>query len=400
MSASQMDGDRLARHNALVLAAATALAGANASVVISTGAIVGKMLSGETSLATIPVLFFVLGTAGFAFPASYAMRRMGRRAGFMGGALFGVFAGLVGALAVVQGSFAMFSFGTFLCGAYQAFVLQYRYAAADTATPAFRPKAISWTLAGGLAAAFVGPQLVVWTKDSWAPYAFSATYVAQAMFALIAIFVLIALRAPPVKVVPTSSGRPLAEIFRDPRLVSAVLLGMIAQAVMNLVMTATPLAMVGCALPISTAALAIQWHIVGMYGPSFFTGNLIGRFGREKVAMAGFVILAVSGVVAEAGLTVWHFWISLILLGIGWNFAFVSATAMVTDCHTPDERAKVQASNDFLIFGGTALAAWSSGWILDAYGWSGVAFTLFPAALVGFVLVVIAMRRARRVMPA
>ncbi|MFI5012871.1 MAG: MFS transporter [Hyphomicrobiales bacterium] len=388
-------GDRLARFNAWVLAAAAALAGANASVVVATSGLVGRVLTGEMKLATIPVLTFVLGTAAFAFPAAFSMRRFGRRNGFAGGALLGVLAGVVGAAAIIRGSFVIFCFATFCCGIYQAFVVQYRFAAADTATPAYRPRAIALTLGGGLAAAFVGPQLIITTQDLWAPYLFAATYVAQAIFAAVAFFVLLLLRVPPPHERPIGKGRPIGEILADRRLVAAMLLGMVSQGVMNLMMTSTPLAMVGCGLTVTSAAYAIQWHIIGMYAPSFVTGHLIARFGIARIGLAGCAIFLVCGAVAEAGISVLHFDIALMLLGVGWNFAFLSATAAVTSLARPEERAKVQATNDFVVFGGTAFAAYFSGVLLAVFGWNGIAATAFPAALLGAALI-LAARRAHR----
>jgi predicted MFS family arabinose efflux permease len=385
-------GDRLARFNAWVLALAAALAGANASVVTATSGLVGRALSGELKLATIPVLTFVIGTAASAFPAAFSMRRFGRRNGFAGGALIGVCGGLVGTLAILHRSFPLLCLGTFLCGSYQAFVVQYRFAAADTATPAYRPRAIALALGGGLAAAVVGPQLIIVTKDMWQPYLFAATYVAQAGFAALAFVVLLFLRAPPAADIPLGKGRPVLAILADGRLVAAMLLGMISQGVMNLMMTSTPLAMVGCGLTVSSAAYAIQWHIVGMYAPSFVTGRLIARFGITAIGLAGCAILLVCGVVAEAGLTIAHFNVALFLLGVGWNFSFLSATASVTSITRPEERAKVQATNDFVVFGGTAFAAYFSGVLLDVFGWAGIAAMVFPAALIGTALIFAARR--------
>ena len=395
MAAVTEAGDRLARFNAWVLAAAAALAGANASVVIATSGLVGRALTGEMELATIPVLTFVLGTAAFAFPAAFSMRRFGRRNGFAGGALLGVAAGIVGAFAIVRGSFPIFCFATFCCGAYQAFVGQYRFAAADTASPAYRPRVIALSLGGGLAAAFVGPQLVVFTQNLWAPYLFAATYVAQAAFAAIAVCVLLLLRVPPPHEWPKGRGRPIGEILSDRRILAAMLLGMISQGVMNLMMTSTPLAMVGCGLPVTSAAYAIQWHIIGMYAPSFVTGRLIARFGVARMGLAGCTIFVICGVVANAGLSVLHFDIALLLLGVGWNFAFLSATAAVIAAARPEERAKVQATNDFIVFGGTAFAAYFSGVLLSLFGWAGITATVFPAAALGALLILVS-RRGRR----
>jgi predicted MFS family arabinose efflux permease len=395
MAAVIEPGDRLARFNAWVLAAASALAGANALVVTATGGLVGQLLTGNLSLATVPVLTMVIGTAAFAFPAALSMRRFGRRNGFAGGALIGALGGVLGAYAIIRANFALFCLATACCGAYQAFVVQYRFAAADTATPAYRPRAIALALGGGLAAAFIGPQLIVTTKDLWAPYLFAATYVAQAAFAAIACLVLLRLRAPPPHQRPKGKGRPIGEILADGRLLSAMALAMVAQSVMNLVMTSTPLAMVGCGLPVSSAAYAIQWHVIGMYAPSFITGQLISRFGVLRIGLAGCAIFVACGMVAETGISVVHFDVALILLGLGWNFAFLSATAAVTNLTRPEERAKVQATNDMVVFGGTALAAYFSGVLLSAFGWSGIAAMVFPAAFIGTALI-IASRRQRQ----
>ena len=389
-------GDRLARFNAWVLAAAAALAGANASVVVATSGLVGRTLTGELRYATIPVLTFVLGTAAFAFPAAFSMRHFGRRAGFAGGAQLGVVAGLIGAYAIVKGLFLLFCFGTFCAGGYQAFVVQYRFAAADTATPAYRARAIALALGGGLAAAVVGPQLILATQDLWPPYLFAATYLGQAAFGALAFLVLLLLRAAPPHQLPVGKGRPIGEILADPGILAAILLGMVSPGVMNLMMTPTPLAMVGCGLPASSAPYAIQWHIIGMYAPSFITGRLIGRYGTARIGLLGCALLLVCGSVAEAGLTTWHFDIALLLLGVGWNFAFLSATATVAAFTRPQERAKVQATNDFIVFGGTAFAAYYSGGLLETLGWSGIAAATFPAACVGALLIVVT-RRARRV---
>ena len=377
-------GDRLARYNAWILGAAAALAGANASVVIATSGLVGQALTG-----------FVLGTAASTFPAAFSMRRFGRRNGFAGGALFGVLAGLIGAAAIVHGGFPLFCLATFSAGAYQAFVVQYRFAAADTATPAYRPRAIALTLGGGVASAFVGTKLVNFTQDLWVPHVFAATYLAQAAVAAIAFFVLLALRAPSAQERPKGNGRPIGEILADGRLAAAMLLGMISQGVMNLIMTSTPLAMVGCGLPVTTATVAIQWHIVGMYAPSFITGHLISRFGILRIGLIGCAIFLLCGLVAEAGISVLHFEVALFLLGVGWNFAFLSATAAVTSVTRPEERAKIQATNDFVVFGGTAFAAYFSGVLLDLFGWAGIAAAAFPAALLGVILI-FASRRAHR----
>lgn len=379
------DGDRLARRNALVLAIAQALAGANNTVIIATGGIVGLQLAPEKGLATLPISAMVLGMWLGTVPVGILSKRVGRRFALQIGSIFGVASGFISSAAVMQGSFWLFMLGAFCGGLYAAAHIAYRFAATDTASENFRAKAVAWVLAGGVFAAVIGPQLVIWTKDLWQPYLFAATYIGQSTVAILAAIVLSFLRIPKLppqvnKVAP----RPLREIARTPRFVFAVVCGVVSYSMMNMVMTSAPLAMVGCGHSVSDASLGIQWHVLSMYAPSFFTGSLIARFGLERMTAFGLVLIAACGVVAISGQSVGHFWVALILLGIGWNFSFIGATTLVTQCHTPSERNKVQALNDFLIFGTMAVASFSSGKLLDVIGWAAVNGILFPAtALAG-----------------
>ncbi|WP_420338057.1 MFS transporter [Roseibium sp.] len=373
--------DRLAKRNAVLLALAQALGGASASIVITTGSLVGyMMLDEDKALATVPVSAMVLGTAFGTIPAGIIMRRFGRRAGFMGSAMVGVASGLLAAYAVLLNHFLLFSFACGLGGFAGAFVQQYRFAAADTASDAFKPKAISWVLAGGVLAGVVGPQTVIATKDMFAPILFAGTYVAQAGLALIAMFLLafIKIPKPPRQSYKQAGGRPLGQIMKQPRFIVAAACGICSYALMSLVMTATPLAMIGCGLSETDAALGIQWHVLAMFGPSFFTGSLIARFGKERIVSIGLALLAGCAVVALMGLELAHFWTALILLGLGWNFGFIGATAMLTDTYRPEERNLVQAVNDFLVFGFVAAASFSSGALLNAFGWATVNILVFP----------------------
>jgi MFS family permease len=373
--------DRLAKRNAVLLALAQALGGASASIVITTGSLVGyMMLDEDKALATVPVSAMVLGTAFGTIPAGIIMRRFGRRAGFMGSAMVGVASGLLAAYAVLLNHFLLFSFACGLGGFAGAFVQQYRFAAADTASDAFKPKAISWVLAGGVLAGVVGPQTVIATKDMFAPILFAGTYVAQAGLALIAMFLLafIKIPKPPRQSHKQAGGRPLAQIMKQPRFIVAAACGICSYALMSLVMTATPLAMIGCGLSETDAALGIQWHVLAMFGPSFFTGSLIARFGRERIVSIGLALLAGCAVVALMGLELAHFWTALVLLGLGWNFGFIGATAMLTDTYRPEERNLVQAVNDFLVFGFVAAASFSSGALLNSFGWATVNILVFP----------------------
>ena len=381
--------DHLAKRNALVLALAQALAGGNSVVIVGTAGIVGGMLA-DRAFATVPVSTYVLGMWIGTLPVGLISKKFGRLAAFELGALCGTIAGVLCCLAVLQSSFGLLCAGTLFGGFYAAVHQSYRFAAADTARDAFKAKAISWVMAGGMFSAFVGPQLVIVTKDLWPPHLFAASYLAQAGVAILSGLVLLLVRIP--RVVETDrhlpGGRPLIEIFRQPRLIVAVVCGVASYSMMNLVMTSAPVAMLDCNHSVTDAALGLQWHVLAMFAPSLFTGTLITRFGTDRVAGCGLAIIAAGALLALTGITIWHFWAALVLLGIGWNFAFVGATALVTLCHRPNERNKVQAVNDFLVFGSMALGSFSSGALLARYGWNMVAEVVLPVVLVAGVLLV------------
>jgi MFS family permease len=381
--------DHLAKRNALVLALAQALAGGNSVVIVGTAGIVGGMLA-DKAFATVPVSTYVLGMWIGTLPVGIISKKFGRLAAFELGALCGTIAGLLCCLAVLQSSFGLLCAGTLFGGFYASVHQSYRFAAADTARDAFKAKAISWVMAGGMFSAFVGPQLVIVTKDLWPPHLFAASYLAQAGVAILSGLVLLLVRIP--RVVDTDrhlpGGRPLIEIFRQPRLIVAVVCGVASYSMMNLVMTSAPVAMLDCNHSVTDAALGLQWHVLAMFAPSLFTGALITRFGTDHVAGCGLAIIAAGALLALTGITIWHFWAALVLLGIGWNFAFVGATALVTLCHRPNERNKVQAVNDFLVFGSMALGSFSSGALLARYGWNMVAEVVLPVVLVAGVLLV------------
>lgn len=374
--------DRLARRNALVLGLAQALAGANGMAIIGTVALLAATFV-DKSYVTIPVTCFVMGTWIGTLPFGALARRYGRRPAYLLGASFGIASGLLLALATWKGSMILLCTGAASAGLYAAAYQSYRFAAADTASEAFKPKAISWVMAGGVLAGLFGPQLIILTKDLGAPYMFLVSYLAQAVVALAAAIILLFLRIPrPPRAVDTTDARKLTEIFAQPRLIVAVVCGVVSYSMMNLVMTSAPIAMVDCGHSITEATLGLQWHVIAMFGPSFFTGSLIVRFGLERVIAAGLALLGLSAVVGWSGLTVWHFWVALALLGLGWNFSFVGATTMVTQCHRPSERNKVQAVNDFLIFGSMAIGSFASGKLLASFGWEAVNEVVFPLVAV------------------
>ncbi|WP_420102164.1 MFS transporter [Bosea sp. (in: a-proteobacteria)] len=388
------DGDALAKRNALILTGAQALGGANPAIVVSLGGIVGMQLAADKTFATVPVSLLQLGIAAGVIPAAMLMRRLGRRGGYLIGALVGACGASIAATGIVMRSFALFCLGTFICGLYGAYVQSYRFAAADTASPAFKARAISWVMLGGLAAGIIGPQSVYWTRDLTPEAPFAASFLAQGTLALLAILIVSRLKAPPVMAVQADRGRPLGQIMRQPRFVASVIAALVAYGLMSFVMTAAPIAMVACGHSVGDAALGIQWHVLAMYGPSFFTGRLIGRFGKETVTIAGLALTALAAVIGLSGLSVAHFWIALVLLGLGWNLGFIGATSLVTDCYRPEERVKVQAANDFLVFGSVAIASFSSGGLVSHGGWDIVNWMVFPPVAVALCLV--AWQRSQR----
>lgn len=395
---SETADDARARANVVRLAAAQALTGANSAVIFATGSILGATLAPDVSLATVPISMYVVGLAAGTLPTGAISRAYGRRVAFIIGTGCGVLTGLLGAFAILHASFVLFCCATFLGGLYGAVSQSYRFAAADGASAQYRPKAVSWVMAGGVFAGVLGPQLVQWTMDIWQPYLFAFSFMVQAGVALVAMAVLSGIDAPKPAPADLHGGRPLSEIVRQPRFIAAALCGVIAYPMMNLVMTSAPLAMKMCGLSVSDSNFGIQWHIVAMYGPSFFTGTLITRFGAPRIVATGLLLEACAAAVGLSGLTAPHFWATLVILGIGWNFGFVGASALVLETHRPQERNKVQAFNDFLVFGMMAIGSFSSGQLLANYGWSAVNLVVFPPVALGLgvlMLVSFARRRAR-----
>ena len=393
--------DRSVRANVLKLAAAQALAGANSTVIMTTGAIVGSIMGPAPQYATIPVTVFVIGTAMGTFPAGWIAQARGRKAAFYVGTSCGFAGGLIGALAIYIGSFALFCVATFIAGFYQAVAHTFRFAATDMASPAFRPKALSWVMAGGVFSGVLGPQMVNWTMDIWQPYLFMVSFFVQGLIAMLCMAVLSTTNLPKPSAAATAAagkGRPLLEIAAQPKFITAALCAMVSYALMNLVMTSAPLAMRMCGHALSDANWGIQWHVVAMFLPSFWTGSLIQKFGAGRIVAAGLVLTAIAAAIGLMGITVWHFWIGLIFLGVGWNFGFVGASSMVVETHRPEERNRIQAFNDFLVFGTMAVASFSSGQILAYSGWDLVNWVAFPPIIAALLALVVsgALRRAPR----
>ena len=385
--------EKVQRGNIWRLVIAQALAGANSVVVYATGAIVGEALAPSPMLATLPISIFVVGMAACILPVGKVAQRHGRRAAFLVGTGAGVLTGLLAMLAVVMGSFWLFCLATFFGGGYAAVVLSFRFAAADGVEKARRARALSLVMAGGVAAGVIGPQLVTWTMGWWPPHMFAATFLVQALVALLSAFILLGVKLPMPTVTEIAGGRPLAQIARQPRFVAAAISGAVSYMLMNFLMTAAPLAMHLCGHSQEAANLGLQWHVIAMYAPSFFTGSLITRFGAGRVATAGLLLTGISAAVGLTGIDVAHFWVTLVLLGLGWNFGFLGASALVLECHRPEEKTRVQSLNDFIVFGLMAIGSFSSGGLLSAYGWDTVLWVSFIPLALAVVALWVAMRR-------
>ena len=370
--------------NLSLLVAAQALGGASPPIIISLGGLVGQQLSSNPTATTLPVSIYQLGLALSTLPAAWLMQRLGRRWAYVLGAVLGVVSGIIAAQGIAQSDVVTFCIGTALAGFYAAFVQSYRFAAADAVgAPHLQAKAISRIMVGGLIAAIIGPQVVIWTRDALPATPFAGSFYSQAALAALALPILLLLRLPaPQKQAIAGTARPLKAIATTPQFIEAAAAGVVSYGLMAFLMTAAPMAMVGCGHSVGEAALGIQWHVLAMFGPSFFTGRLIGRFGQRKITALGLVMIAASGLLALMGEGLSEFWGSLILLGVGWNFGFIGATAMLTACYTPAERTKVQALNDFLVFGTVAIASFGSGQLLHSVGWSGINIGMQPLVVI------------------
>ena len=373
----------VAKKNVAVLAVCQGLLFVNNSVLITVNALAGIALAPNKALATLPVTMYFVGSALTTVPLSFMMKRHGRRAGFTLGAVFAVLGSLICAAAVYAASFWLLCLGVLVLGGYFAAGQYYRFAAADSAPADFKATAISLVLAGGIVGGFVGPETSKRTIDLLAGHLYAAAYFSLVGFALLTVLVLRWLTIPVLtETERMSAGRPLAEIARQPAFIVALLCAMIAYGVMNLLMTTTPLAMIACEHPFSDAAFVIQWHIVGMFAPSFVTGTLIRRFGLSTVMLAGVALNVGCVVTALSGVDVMNFWLAMLLLGIGWNFMFIGATALLTESHTPAERAKVQGVNDAAIFVTMIASSLSSGALFTLQGWDAMNRWVLPVLAV------------------
>lgn len=360
-----------ARRQISLLVICQALLYINSVTLITVNGLAGLALAPSPLWATLPVTTYIIGSALMTVPASLAMGRYGRRAGFMTGATLAVGGTLIAALAVHVGSFALLCGATFVVGFYNAFGQYLRFAAADVAEaydPSVKERAISWVLAGGIAGGVVGPELSKVTREAL-PVLFSGSYAVLAIVALLALLIAARLNIPALKATTGGAARPLRRIVAQPAFVVAVVVGAISFGAMNLLMTATPLAMKVCGFGYPESADVIKWHVVAMFVPGFFTGSLIRRFGPPRVILAGCVLMGATVVIAHDGVSYLHFWVALTMLGLGWNFMFTSATTLLTTTYATAEKAKVQGINDLAVFLTMITSSAASGALLSASGW-------------------------------
>jgi MFS family permease len=380
-----------------LLACCQALLLINNAGLISMTALIGYSLVDDKTYATLAATTYVLGSALATMPASLWMGRVGRRRGFMTGSALAIVGCAVAATAVGIHSFALFCVGTAIMGVYTAFGMQYRYAAAEVAEPSYKAKAISLVLAGGIVGGFLGPESARWAKDLFAT-PFLGSFVVLSAIAVIALAVQSRVRVPkPTPEERAGGGRRLATIVRQPVFIVAAMAGALGYGLMNLLMVATPLAMSFCGHPYGAAAFVIEWHIVGMYAPGFFTGSLIKRFGVLNVIAAGCAVIAIGVAIALAGTTVAHFTGALVLLGVGWNFMYTGGTALLTESYRPAEKAKTQGANDLIQFLVMAVSSFSSGALVSAAGWEAMNIGALPVlAAVALATAWLAWLRRRR----
>lgn len=392
--------DSRAKRNVFVLVIAQAVLGAQMPMIFVMGGLAGQSLAANRCWATLPISLIVFGSMLFAPVMSHIMHKWGRRSGFMLGTLGGAVGASVSAYALTVSSFELFLFGSFLTGIYMSAHGFYRFAAVDTASPEFRPKAMSYVMAGGLLSAILGPQLASQTAD-YAAVPFLGTYVAVIVINVLgsSLFWFLDIPKPPAISADNPAGRSRWQMLKTPKILVAIIAGMVSYALMNLVMTSTPLAVVGCGYSKADASNVVMGHVLAMFAPSFFTGHLIARFGVEKIVATGLFILAAAGAVGLAGVDILNFYVALVLLGIGWNFGFIGASTMLANAHSPEERGRIQGINDMIVFGCVTVASVASGSLMNCsggsvvHGWTSVNLAMIPfLALAGAALIWLVMR--------
>ena len=381
--------NQLAKRNVAVLICAQAILGSQMPMIFTVGGLAGQSLASNACFATLPISMIVLGSMLTASPLSNLMQKFGRKFGFFIGAIGGLTGGIIGAVGLATGSFAIFLMGSFLTGIYMSAQGFYRFAATDTATKSFRPKAISYVMAGGLASAIIGPQIVKVTAEAMV-IPFLGTYIAVVILNFLGSFLFLLLKIPKLgkKNIYDPNKRSHKQLVSTPRIAVAMICAMVSYAMMNLVMTSTPLAVVGCGYSPSDAANVVSAHVIAMFLPSFFTGHLITRYGEELIVGIGLFFLAFAGIVALSGINLENFFLALVFIGLGWNFGFIGATTMLTNSHSEAERGRIQGMNDLFVFGGVTVASFSSGGLMNCTGgnhltgWTSVNLAIFPMLLI------------------
>lgn len=381
-----------------LLSAVQALGGSSSSIIMSVAALAAVGFAPDPSAATLPTTAMIIGLALATSLATMTIYRLGRSRGLMLGAAIGIPAALLATFAVVLGNFYLFAAALFLVGVSGAFMQQVRFAAADSVAPDLKSQAISWVLFGGVAAGFLGPQLSVITR-TWIDGAeYAASFLVIAVLSLLSVFVLAFTRLAPTRVpgAPAGRGRPLSVLLRQPEIVTPMIGAALTYALMTLIMVAAPLAMVHfCGHAPAEAAGAIQWHVVAMFAPSFVTGAIIKRLGAHLVTAIGLLLIIVCAVVALNGISVGHFTVTLILLGVGWNFGFIGSTTMLATSYRPEEAGRVQAVNEQVVFGSSALASLGSGFLLQVLGWEAINMLAIPLAGAAILLLALGAYRQR-----
>lgn len=402
--------------NTMLLCASLAVSNTGAVLIMTVTALAGAYLArpevmyslpligtfSERALSTLALSMQFIGTMMAAPPAALLMARIGRRAGFSVGQLIGFGAAGLATYALIDQNFWLFVVAGFLIGFHNAFWQQFRFAVADTASPEFKPKAVSYVMIGPLVAGIFGPEIAKHTRDIFAPVLFAGAYISVAMLALMAVAVLqfIRIPTPPKRKKGDSTGRSFKQLAQDPKFVIAVLAGMVGYSSMSFMMTATPLAMIDCGHLFDDAAFVIQGHVIAMFAPSFFTGSLIARYSAPRIILVGAGLYLGSVVINMTGIDMIQFFSSLVLVGVGWNFMFVGGTTMLTEFATPEERAKVQGVNDLLVFGAVSIASFLSGALQQAYGWGTVALSITGPIIVAAACVIVLQGRINRAQPA
>lgn len=387
---------RLEKRNVAILVISQVMFMVAVITVMTLSGLVGQQLSPDPRLATLPIAIMMLGTVISTLPASLFMKKVGRRRGFIvGAALGGVGGGVLSFAGIAIQSFVVFCLGSLLLGLYQGFAMYYRFAALDVASPSFRSRAISFVLAGGVVAAFLGPWNASVIGDLIPTVPSGGPYLIIAALALVAIVLLSQLKVPYVGEAHEGEiTRPIGTIARNPAFMVALAAGAIGYAIMMLVMTATPLAMRANDFEMEQVAFIMQWHVLGMYAPSFFTGSLIARFGLGRILTAGCLILVGTVVTSLVGSTIVHFWVALVLLGLGWNFLFIGGSTLLATLHTEAERGMVQGVNDLVIFAMVTMGSLMAGTLLHHLGWE--TMNLLMLLPIGIVVVSILWMRLNR----